>query len=112
MSQKHEDLAARAERGELKVKPGTARRGSEASHEDVARLLMAATGTTDPNEAARVAAGRPRVGAGTGPSPVVRARVPEDLKSRVIALANEQHRKESDIVRDALAAYVSTHQAV
>ena len=41
-----------------------------------------------------------------GSSPVVRARVPEALKRAVAAIADQEHRKESDIVREALAAYV------
>lgn len=111
MSEEYEQLADRAERGELRVKPGTARGGSEASRAEVARMLMEATETTDSQEAVTVAMGRPRAGMGTGPSPVVRARVPEALKESLTALAKREQRKESEVVREALAAYISTHQA-
>lgn len=50
--------------------------------------------------------GRTAVGTSSSASPVVRARVPQALKDRVHALAQREHRKESDIVREAVAAYV------
>ena len=58
-----------------------------------------------------MAMGRPAVGTSSGASPVVRARVPQALKDRVGALAQREHRKESDIVREALAAYVQLQGA-
>jgi hypothetical protein len=106
MSTSYEALAARAERGELAVKPGTARRGEAAAHDEIRGLLIQATGASTVQEAATIAVGRPRLGAQTGQSPVVRARVPQALKERVAALAEREHRAESDIVREALAAYV------
>ena len=42
---------------------------------------------------------------------MVRARVPQALKDRVTAIAELEHRKESDVVRDALAAYVEIRAA-
>lgn len=105
MSTNYDELATRAERGELAVKPGTVRRG-EAASEEAQRLLAAATGTTSTEKMARIALGRPRVGAEGGASPVVRARVPKALKDSVTALAHREHRKESDVVRDALTAYI------
>ncbi|RWZ68725.1 ribbon-helix-helix protein, CopG family [Labedella populi] len=54
--------------------------------------------------------GRPPVGTKRGPSPVVRARVPQALKDRLHALAERENRDESDIVREALAAYVKVRQ--
>lgn len=106
MSTKHEAMAVRAERGELAVKPGTVRRGDAAAHDEMKRLLMEATGAITVQEAAKVAVGRPRLGAKAGQSPVVRARVPQALKEGVAALAEREHRAESDIVREAVAAYV------
>jgi len=105
MSSNYEELSLRAERGELKVKPGTIRRGSQAALE-AQQLLMEAAGVTNVAELTSIARGRPSAGTANGPSPVVRARVPQALKDRVIAIAEREHRKESDIVRDALAAYV------
>ncbi len=103
MSTNYEKLAARAERGDFKVKPGTVRRGSEATAE-AQRSLIEATGATSVDELTRIVLGRPSVGAKAGASPVVRARVPQALKDRVTAIAEREHRKESDVVREALAA--------
>ena len=108
MSADYEELAARAERGELKVKPGTVRRGPEAAAE-AQRKLNEATAAASLDELTRIVLGRPRVGARAGASPVVRARVPQVLKDRVAAQAKREHRKESDVVRDAVAAYVEAH---
>lgn len=101
----YDELAERAERGELRVKPGTERQGPEAATE-AKRLLFEATGTTSDAELTRVALGRPAVGAKKGESPVVRARVPRELKERVAEIAKREQQKESDVVREALAAYV------
>lgn len=100
----YEELARRAEHGGLTVKPGTVRRGPEAA-EAARAALMGATGATTVEEAARIAVGRPALGHG-GKSPVVRARVPQALKDRLHQIAQEQHRNESEIVREALIAYV------
>lgn len=110
MSNDYNKLADRAERGELKVKPGTERRGSEAA-DDARRLLMEATGATSTAELMHIALGRPALGTKGGASPVVRARVPQALKERVAEIAAREHRNESDIVRDALAAYVEVRAA-
>lgn len=106
MNTSYDELAERAERGELAVKPSTVRRGTEAAEES-RRLLMEAAGVTNSDELmTRVALGRPAGGAPGGASPVVRARVPQPLKARIVEIAEHDHRNESDIVRDALAAYV------
>lgn len=110
MSTDYDELAARAERSDLKVKPGTVRRGPEAAA-GAQRLLMEATGATSADEQTQLVLGRPSVGEKGGPSPVVRARVPQALKDRVTAIAELEHRKESDVVRDALAAYVEIRAA-
>ncbi len=110
MSTNYEELSARAERGDLPVKPGTVRRGSAATQE-AQRNFFEATGATNMDELTRIALGRPSVGTQTGASPVVRARVPQSLKDRVAAIAESEHRKESDVVRDALAAYVEGRAA-
>ena len=106
MTTNYDDLAARAERGELTVKPGTVLRGADAADE-ARRSLMDATGAADLDELTHIVLGRPSVGTSSGASPVVRARVPQALKDRVAAVAKREHRKESDVVRDALAAYVN-----
>lgn len=106
----YEKLAERAERGELKVKPGTVRRGPDAAAE-AKRLLMEATGAASKAELTRVVLGRPALGTKGGASPVIRARVPHALKQRVAEIAERENRNESDIVRDALAAYVEVRAA-
>ncbi len=67
---------------------------------------MAATGTTTIREATRVALGRPRLGAAHGPNPVWRVRAPKTLDEQVRALAAVRHVPLSQVVRDAVAAYV------
>lgn len=106
MSTDYDELAARAGRGELSVKPGTVLRGAAAASE-AQRDLMEATGTASLDELTRVVLGRPSLGSRTGASPVLRARVPQALKDRVAELARRENRKESDVVRDAVAAYVA-----
>lgn len=105
MHEKYEDLAARAERGELRAKPGTIKRGS-AAREAARSALLEATGAASLEEATELALGRPRVGENTGPSPQVRTRVPQALKDALTAKAAREHRNESEIVREALARYV------
>ncbi|MCM3487117.1 ribbon-helix-helix domain-containing protein [Kocuria rosea] len=100
----YDELARRAEHGGLSVKPGTVRRGPEAA-EAAGAALMEATGATTVQEATRVAVGRPPLGK-EGKSPVVRARVPQALKDQLHQIAQDQHRKESEIVREALIAYL------
>lgn len=68
-------LADAAERGELRIKPGTIRRGEETRRE-ARRRLMEATETSSLEDAVAAALGRSRLGSGTGPSPVMRVRVP------------------------------------
>lgn len=104
----YDELALRAEHGGLSVKPGTVRRGPEAA-EAARAALLEATGTETVQEATRIAVGRPALG-GEGKSPVVRARVPQALKDRLHQIAQAQHRKESEIVREALIAYVGSEE--
>ena len=105
MTYDYDELATRAEQGQLRVKPGSVRRGAAAAAE-AQQSLTEATGATSADELTRIVLGRPSAGTKPGVSPVVRARVPQALKDRVAAIAAREHRKESDVVRDALAAYV------
>ena len=55
------------------------------------------------------AGGRPSL---TGPgrhSPALNLRIPEQLKTRLEAVAAAQHRRQSDVVRDALENYLAAH---
>lgn len=71
MTEKYEELANRAERGDLRAKAGTAKRGSAARK--VARsVLLEATGASSLEEATTLAMRLPQAGEIGGPSPVVR----------------------------------------
>lgn len=105
MSTNYDELATRAERGELAIKPRTVRRGADAAAE-AQRSLMEATGALNVEDMTRIALGRPSLSAPGGASPVIRARVPESLKAAVAAIAARDHRPESEVVREALTAYV------
>ncbi|RIQ13243.1 ribbon-helix-helix domain-containing protein [Jiangella rhizosphaerae] len=51
--------------------------------------------------------GRPALTPGArGHSPEVRARVPEELRDRLVAQASREHRKPSELIRDALERYL------
>jgi len=110
MSSNYDRLAERAERSDLTVKPGTERRGAAAADE-AQRLLRQATGAASADELRRIVLGRPSLGTNGGASPVLRARVPQALKDRVAEIAAREDRKESDVMRDALADYVERHAA-
>lgn len=110
MSTNYDALADRAERGELKVKAGTVRRG-DASRAEAQRLLMDATDTSAVDDAIRVGVGRPPVGTERGASPVVRGRVPQAIKDAVSEIMAAENRTESDVVREAIATYVKTRRA-
>jgi len=55
----YEDLADRAERGELRPVPGTAVYG-DAARETAQAMVMAATGASTVDEATSIALGRPQ----------------------------------------------------
>lgn len=56
--------------------------------------------------------GRPSLGgqAGTGPSPKRQVRLPRDLDDRLVARAADEHRDLSEIMRDAIAEYLTPHR--
>lgn len=110
MSTNHDALADRAERGELTIKPGTVRR-DDASRAEAQRLLMEATDTSTVDDAIRVGVGRPPVGTERGASPVVRGRVPQAIKDAIGEIMAAENRTESDVVREAIAAYINTRRA-
>ncbi len=84
----------------LSAGSGTARRGAAAA--DLGRdLLRRATG------------GRPSIDPAAGPgqhSRTRQVRVAADLDSALDAVARAQHRRVSDVMRDALTDYVTTHR--
>ena len=99
------DYSAAADWAEhdMTLTPGspTALHGSAAA--DLGRdLLRRATG------------GRPSIDPAAGPgqhSRTRQVRVAADLDSALDAVAYAQHRRVSDVMRDALIDYISTHQA-
>ena len=59
-------------------------------------------------------AGRPSIDPAAAPgeqSPVRRFRLPAALDAELVDVAHAQHRKPSDVLRDALAEYLQTHAA-
>ena len=51
--------------------------------------------------------GRPTLTPGVrGHSPEVRARVPEELRDRLVEQASREHRKPSELIREALERYL------
>lgn len=104
--QNYDELAARAERGELLVVPGTERRGVDAAGAG-RRLLMDATGADTWEEAATLALGRPTLAEGRrGPSPVWRLRTTPELDRRVRHAAQERGISVSTLIREAVAEYI------
>lgn len=102
-----EELSAWAE--QLPERPVRAR--VERSEGDGAgrALLEAALGTV---EVERIGRGRPALaGTPTGKSPTRTFRFPRDLDAALAAQALTEHRKPSELVRDAVATYLSSHQA-
>lgn len=97
------DAAAEWAEKDMTLAPGstTALRGTAAA--DLGRgLLERATG------------GRPALDPAAGPghrSRVRQVRVPADVGAGLDALARAQNRRVSDVMRDALTDYISTHRA-
>ncbi len=96
------------EAGDVEVDSSSIRRDNAGALE----LILAATGASTEEEAlAMFAPGRPQVGKERGVSPSIRARVPQQLKDSIALLAARQGKKESEIVRLAVAEYVKAHAA-
>ena len=104
----YDDLAARAEAGDLQPVPGSIRRGSAAAGSGRAALL-AATGAATVEDATRMAVGRPRLGEDRRPSAVWKVRAPADLNDVVAAHLLSHGVTLSALVRDAVSEYVHTH---
>lgn len=104
----YEEFAAEIESGDFEIDKKNIQRGTNLGLD----LVLAATGTESEEEAlAMFAPGRPALGQERGISPSIRARVPQELKESVISLARKQGKKESEIVRLAVAEYIKTHAA-
>lgn len=104
----YDDLAARAEAGDLQPVSGTALRGAGAAGTGRAALL-AATGADNVEDATRIALGRPRLGEDRRPSAVWKVRASAQLDDRVRAHVQAHGIAFSDLVREAVNEYVQTH---
>lgn len=106
-----EALAAKAEAGHL-----TAVKGSALSGEDAARsgrsALLAATGVDSIEEAKHIALGRPRLDSEGDESVTWKVRASTKLDNIVDEIAKREGRTRSALIRDAVAEYARTHQAV
>jgi len=90
--------------------PGVVRPSSRVLHGDDAaaesqRLLMRATGTGTIDDAVRVALGRPRLDA-QAPGPLWKVRTTKALDDKVRVIAEQLGITRSEVIRDAVNAYV------
>lgn len=104
----YDELARRAERGELAVVPGTVKRGA-AAVADANDMLLTATGAATIDEAATLALGRPRLDAATTEGRTWKVRTTTALDDEVRRVAAERHVSVSQLVREAVASYVHAH---
>lgn len=76
------------------------------------RGLLGQHATDASRELLRRTAGRPSIdtdAGASGPTPRRQVRLPRELNSRLDDLAASQHRSASDVMREAIAAYVDAH---
>ena len=97
-----DELADKAERGELSPIGEPSGPVRFASAEEVARFIVSAHPVGRPNLGEDRAAGR-------GRSPRRQVRLPQDLNTRLDAYARAQETTVSDIIRDALTDYLDAH---
>lgn len=104
----YDSFAQDIEAGNIEIDNSNIQRGNKLGLD----LILAATGASNEEEAlAMFAPGRPQIGKERGISPSVRARVPQELKNDIISLAERKGKKESEIVRLALIAYLKSEAA-
>lgn len=106
------DLETWADEGDFAgIEHGTILRGAQAA--EAGRAMLAAAGL-DVEAFERSTAGRPRLDP-TGPkgvrSPRVNVAIPEALDTALKTYAQAHGVRSSTVVRDALAAYLTTHAA-
>lgn len=107
MTDDYNDLAARAEAGQLHIKPDTIRRGGAAA-EAAQRALMEATATDALDAAVTIARGRPRLDAAAAADVTWKVRTTAILDREVRQVAEAQGMTMSQLVREAVASYVRT----
>lgn len=104
-------LAEQAEAGRLAPVEGTALRGEDAARSG-RNALLTATGVDSIEEAKHVALGRPRLTAESDESVTWKIRASTKLDTIVDEIAKREGRTRSALIRDAVAEYARTHQAV
>lgn len=104
----YDALAARAEAGELRGVPGTAKRGEDAA-EAGRVLLMAATGTQSVEDATHVALGRPTIDRAGGRKVYWKVRTTDQLDELAKSFVREHDMNVSDLVRKGVAEYIQNH---
>lgn len=102
----YDELARRAEAGELTPK-GNTLRGSAAA-ENAQRMLMEATGTDTLDAAVTIARGRPRLDTVTPPDVTWRVRATPVLNDQARAVAASRGISLSQLIRDAVLNSVQT----
>lgn len=101
----YDDLAARAEAGQLPAKASTARRGNAAA-EAARAALIEATGADSLEAAVTIARGRPRLDADAPEGVTWKVRATKSLDRETRMLAKSQEVFFFQLVRDATASYV------
>ncbi|MGG7465186.1 ribbon-helix-helix protein, CopG family [Plantibacter sp. YIM 135347] len=107
MTEKHWNEAAQWAEGLDALGPDVSvTRGSAESHAEVRDLLEGALG--GPDALQRAVRGRPSVGhdRAAGASPIRRVRLTREMDEALQRRAEREHRKPSEVMREALAAYL------
>jgi hypothetical protein len=105
------DLALQAESGQLLPVKGSELRGESAAQSCRGALLQA-TGADTMEEAKHIALGRPRLDSQSSISVTWKVRASAQLDDIVDDIARREGRTRSALIRDAVAEYARTHQAV
>ncbi len=104
-------LAEQAAAGQHAPVKGTVLRGEDAARSGRSALLTA-TGADSIEEATRIALGRPRLAAEGDESVTWKVRASTKLDGIVDELAKREGRTRSALIREAVAEYARSHQAV
>jgi hypothetical protein len=106
-----EALGAKAEAGRLAPVKGSALRGEDAARSG-REALLTATGVDSIEAAKHIALGRPRLSTEGDESVTWKVRASTKLDNIVDEIAKREGRTRSALIRDAVAEYARTHQAV
>lgn len=106
MTEKWDEAAKWAENLDELGPDSTVTRGNAASHAEIQNLLEDALGGSEALQ--KAVRGRPSVGRdrASGTSPIRRVRLTREMDEALQQRAEEEHRKPSEIMRDALDSYL------